>query len=729
MNSTDLTQALKRFWGRLSRRARRVFVVSVACPVLMLLTATAAYADGSTAPSTLSWMKIKDSSGISVWKYELSVDGGGVTSPGKLLWSSITGFIWESYRAYVAISIWLIDWVLSFDWLDTVSAPMLTLGDNLTVIVNKFGLVPTLLTITAIASVLWMARGRWVLGLFELFLSLIIASLAVGALANPIGLVAGNDGMLIQSRDFGLAVSSGLVNGGDTNGSSEDMRKEVSATLADTFIRQPTQMINFGRVVDGTDCEDDWEDVVKDGPYGEDDDVRSAMGDCDDAMKDVADNPNSAMAMSAAVLFPAAFIVLLFAAILAGTVLVAGVQALYRGLKLILDLVLGLLPGSARGSLWMSIADLVMALVTVVFSVVFLTAYLLLIQAIFASGGTARMETFFFVDILLIVGIVVYWRGRARIKAAAERLAQALATRPGGGGASSLPGRNKFNPTEVYYKGRMALAGAQMAGAGAMALGSAAGSAAASTGKAAAAAGRTAARPVRDSMDRIRWASGVASQMNDQQASTQQQPPAELPASQRVHKKLNQPKPSMRGQLVRLGTNAAMAYASGGTSVVTTAVARTARQQATASIARRAALTQRLHPPALPAGPSSSGPGARPASPAPVGGGAPAAQTQTPKPGRTIPSSTVQAAQTAAAARPSSGTPTHSGYDRVETNGTVALVPRRPQQPPTAHTSPAVPSAARPAPTTGDANQRLQSRLAERRNRAIALPPPKHSGN
>ncbi len=714
MNSTDLTQGLTNSWSRFSHRTKRLVAVFVILPALMLLTAPAAAADdGASAPSTLSWMEIKDSSGISVWKYELSLDGGSiVTSPGKLLWSSLTGLIWEAYRACVAISIWLIDWVLSFDWLDTISSPMMSLGQNLTVIVDKFGLVPTLLTITAIASVLWMARGRWVLGIFELFLSLVIASLAVGALSNPIGLVAGPDGMLIQARDFGLAVSSGLVNDGDTSGSAEDMRKDVSATLADTFIRQPTQMINFGRVVDGTDCEKDWAEAVKDGPYGEDDDLRVAMGECDDAMKTVADNPNSAMVISAGVLFPAAFIVLVFAAILAGTVLVAGMQALYRGLKLIVDLVLGLLPGSARGSLWMSVADLVMALVTVVFSVVFLTAYLLLIQAVFVDGETARMQTFFFVDILLVVGIIVYWRGRAKIKVAADRLAQALATRPGGG-SSSLPARGKFNPTEVYYKGRMALAGAQVVGSGAAALGSTAGSAAAGMG-------RAAARPVRDSMERIRWASAMASQWNTTDEATRPAAPAQLTPAQRVHQRLDQPKPSKRGQLVRLGASAAMAYASGGTSAVVQAtVVRTAGTQAAASVARRASLAQRLRPVALPAvSTPSSTPGAVSPS-APSGGGR---------------SGAVNAGQPRARSATSGPSPESRvhrpaatlGYDRVEANGTVALVPRRPQQPPAAHTIPTTPTVRRaPSPSSGDASQRLASRLADRRNRAIALPPPK----
>lgn len=718
MSSTEIGEAFKAAWVRLSRRAQRIFLVSVACPVLILATATAAYADGVSAPSSLSWMKIKDSHGISVWKYELSLDQGGVTNPNKMLWSSLTTLIWEAYRAYVAIAIWLIDWVLSFDWLATVSKPMMSMGDNLTVIVDAFGLVPTLLTITAIAAVLWMARGRWVLGIFELFLSLIIASLAVGALSNPVGLVAGQNGMLLQSRDFGLAISSGLVNDGDTTGSADDMRADVSATMADTFLRQPTQMINFGIVIDGTGCEKEWDDVIKAGTYGEDDDIRSAMGDCAGPLKMVADNPNSAMTMSAGVLFPAAFIVLVFAMLLAGAVLLASVQALYRGLKLILDLVLGLLPGSARGGLWMSIADLVMALVTVVFSVVFLTAYLLLIQAVFASGGAARMQTFFAVDILLVVGIILYWRGRGRIKAAAEKLAQALSSRPGGGGASSLPARNKFNPTEIYYKGKLAAAGgaAVARGAGGVATGTgrALNTAGSAVGKTGAAAGKVASRVRRNG----------ATFSADQASGASNTSP---PAAQRVQLRLNQPKPSRRGQLARLGGTAAMAYATGGTSLVKSAVVRTAGQQATAAIGRRAALNQCLRPAALPspaAGASSQNRRSPTHPPLALG----ARLGTSPATGATPPRD--KSNLTPATTTPTS-VPPPSASGRGEITATAGDSLRRPPQPLTAPPAPPVVSVSlhRLSPDQAAAAQRLQARLAERRNRAIALPPPKRPGN
>src|SRR5664280_1015586 len=102
------------------------------------------------------------------------------------------------------------------------------------------------------------------------------------------------------------------------------------------------------------------------------------------------------------------------------------------------------------------VADLVMSLVTLVFAIVFLTGYLLLIQAVFRAGqpGDGVMATFFFVDILLVAGTVLFWRGRKSLRRGADRLAQVLATRPGGG--AQLPQRRLFDPAAVYYRTRMA---------------------------------------------------------------------------------------------------------------------------------------------------------------------------------------------------------------------------------------------------------------------------------
>jgi hypothetical protein len=422
---------------RRQRWARRVAVPLTTVPVLLFVWAATAFGDDgsklSQTPGALSWTNPKDSRGIGVWNYEMSLDRGGITSPSKVIWSSYIDFYWTIYRSIVVVAIWLIDWVLSFSWLTALATPALALSRSLTGVVNRFGLQPTLLTISALVCVLWMAKGRWALGAIELFTSLLIASLALGVLANPVERVAGDHGLIVQSRDFGLQVANRLAHDGHTSGDAAQLRKDSSAVLVDTFIRMPAEVLNFGTVLDGGKCEKAYTTAVKGGPYGNESTIRDAVGGCDHALGDVAANPGPGQAVSSLVITPSALFVLLFAIVLCGAVFLAGLYALYHSLKAIITLVTGLLPGIARGALWQTIADLTMALVTLIFSIVFLTAYLLLIQGIFTSSkpGTGVMATFFFVDVLLLAGVILFWRARRSLRRAGDGLAKALARRPG----------------------------------------------------------------------------------------------------------------------------------------------------------------------------------------------------------------------------------------------------------------------------------------------------------
>lgn len=630
MGPQTLVEALRGLYGRVSRPARRLAWVLFLTPVLLLATSASAHADsGSNAPASLGWIKIRDSHDIDIWKYELSLDRGGITDTGKTIWSFVTELMWGLYLLAMSIAIWFIDWALSFSWLDVIISPVVRIGDALAVVVDRLGVAPTLLTITAVAAVLWMAKGKWVLGIFELFLSMIIASLAVGVLANPVSLVAGPDGLLYNSRDVGLEIASGLANEGDTSGSPDQVRKDVTAMMADTFIRQPAQIINFGAVLDGGKCEDDYTDVVSEGPYGDGDEIREAVADCDSDYGEVAENPNSGMAMSAVSLVPAALITMLFAAVLSGAVIVAGLYALYNALKLIVTLLAGMLPGGGRGALWMTVADLVISLVTLVFSVVFLGAFLMLIQAVFASGDEEnRMQTFFIVDALLLAGLVVFWKGRKRLKAAADRLAQAMSKRPGGGGPTSLPPRSTFNPAEIYYKGRMALGAARVARA---AVGRGEASAAGTPAVAETTAG------VRHGRTSVNFGQGADQTPSGSTSTSAQQvpvpgagataaPSGATPAGRvldRVHGSQARRK-SAAGVLVRTGATVVAAAATGGTSAVAQTLGRQVATHAVGTTVRRAALTARLRPgqpPALAAGssrpprdpqPGPTGPGALP---------------------------------------------------------------------------------------------------------------------
>lgn len=455
-------------------RARRALTVLGLLPVWMLaLLGFALAGDGEKlgqTPAALSWITLTDTRGISVWNYELSLDRGGVTSPGKVVWAFVIDFFWQLYRGGVIMAVWFIDWALSFSWLPTIITPVTVLSDNLTRLVDKVGGITMLLTVAAVVAVCWMARGKWALGIFELFLSLLIASLAAGALASPVAMVAGPGGALMSSRSLGLEIADGLATDGGTSGAdgADALRAQTTARLVDTFVRLPLQTLNFGTVLDGGRCEGAYTEVIKAGPYGLDDDIRDAVADCDSDLGDVAGNPSSGQALSAVIISPAAALVLVFATVLAGTVFLAALGALYQGLRLIVTLVSGLLPGNARGVLWITIADLVMSLVTLVFAIVFLTGYLLLIASVFTSTtpGQSPMQTFFFVDVLLVAALLIFWRGRAAIQRASGKLSQALATRPGGGSATALPQKRPFDVSSAYYGAKMAAGTASGAASG-----------------------------------------------------------------------------------------------------------------------------------------------------------------------------------------------------------------------------------------------------------------------
>jgi len=142
------------------------------------------------------------------------------------------------------------------------------------------------------------------------------------------------------------------------------------------------------------------------------------------------------------VFMPAAFVILFMALLLAGSVIAAAVWAMFQALKAVVTLVTGLLPGGGRGSLMLTAAEVVIALVIIVFTSVFLSVFLLVIQAMFtASSGEPIARTFVIVDVLIVIGLVVYSRQRKQLKATSARMAQWMSRRPGGAPATRLPDR------------------------------------------------------------------------------------------------------------------------------------------------------------------------------------------------------------------------------------------------------------------------------------------------
>lgn len=605
-------------------------------------------------PAALAWIQLQDSRGISIWHYELSLDRGGVTSPDKFFWSSITDTCWGAYRSWCALALWFLDWVMSFDWVNTIASPLLAVGDAMQSVVNRVGLVPSLLMITAVVAVVWMARGKYATGLGELGVALIIASLASGVFAQPVEMIAGPSGYVVKANQVGQQLAAELAIGDAEGKTPEQLRQAQTGQLVDTFIRQPTQMMNFGRVLDGGKCEKAYNDVIRGGPYGNDDDIRTKVGDCDSALGDYAGEPTASMAIGSVVFMPAAFVILLMALVLAGSVIAAGCWAMFQSLKAIVTLVTGLLPGGGRGSLLLTVAETVISLFIIIFTSVFLSVFLLVIQALFKGGsGESLPKTFVIADILIIVGTVIYWRQRKQLKATSQRLAQWMSQRPGGAPATRLPDRSPglgMGPASTAVRTVTGLAQlrAQRAAANRASM---SGPTFIDARQQAAFFGnmprRTAGDPLHfDVVPRPGPGTGGRGRPQLSGGGNPQLPagpngpgpngpgPSGGGAGSGLARTESR-KTKVAGALVRAGTNAALAYATGGASTVVTGAATASKAGRAVNTARRAAVTSRL---ALAAGKSASGSGRRPI-PMPSGrpatsGPMPARAKPTPTPGR-----------------------------------------------------------------------------------------------
>jgi len=386
------------------------------------------------------------------------------------------------------------------------------------------------------------------------------------------------------------------------------------------------------------------------------------MKDCNASMGDYADNPNSGMAISTIILSPSAIFVLLFALLLCVAVMLAVVTVLYESLKLIVVMVWAILPGESRGSLWQTFANLVMALATMTFAVVFLTAYLLLLQSVFSSsnsGSNGVMATFIFIDLLIFMGIIMFWRGRTALKRSAARLAAMMAKRPAGGSPSRLPAPQRSGlpgQAAALQAGRMLAQRSQGSGSGSGSggVGAAAGKSGwvpagtkgetrsvprAGAGAAAGAAGAGSCRRGGKAAAAAAMVSG-ASGASGGAGATAKDLGGQLAKSQG--------KKAVRGTLLKVAANAAAGAATGGASTAVTA-ASAARTAQVANNVRRAAVAARL---------ASATVGSRPQDASQRGGASEALPDRSGSGGRSLPAS-----------------PARGGFEEVTTDGQTVLVP------------------------------------------------------
>ncbi|MCT1515312.1 hypothetical protein [Dietzia cercidiphylli] len=421
-------------------------------------------------------LQVKDSHGINVWRYVLSIDGGSATNPNAVVFSPLVQIVWGSMRLFASLSIWFVGWVLRFDWLDLLLAPVAAIGEASSVMVDRLGVVGVFAMAAALFAGFMMFRGRHTTFVYDLMMAAVLAALATGAMHDPVEKIGGENGYVIKARDAGMEFAAGLSNGGDTSGNVESNIEQLQTEMADTLLRQPTQMINFGRVIDadeqgGQACIDEWDKGHQNVEGNDVDTVKDNVAKCGEAgeeMKAWADNPGVNMLFVAVTFaFSQSVINLLF--LLFGIlVMVAVGLALYSSVMLIWTIVIGILPGETRGMLWNNVATLLVSLVLVTVSIAFLAGYLQFIQAVFAATeGTDLLMRMVMIDALYLLGLVLFVRLWFNVKKRKDGLAARLAKRPGAE-PTALPAKTATSLPKLASKTMLTKAaiGAMSGGAG-----------------------------------------------------------------------------------------------------------------------------------------------------------------------------------------------------------------------------------------------------------------------
>lgn len=226
------TLALASFARVMRRRGPATLLVAVA--LMVALAPAAAAADPGSAvllaqPGGVDGgdgfgeHQVTDRYGIPVFEYEIAGrQGGGPDGTFDRLGLWLSDVLFSTGRLIVVALIWLLDFALDFGLADLMLAPVQQLigvyETNFvgTISGGGWGLVPLALMICVFWFGLAALRGRVGKGFGEIAMSFLLAVLLGAILANPGGLLIGDEGLVGRSRDIGVDVATTAVQPPDT---------------------------------------------------------------------------------------------------------------------------------------------------------------------------------------------------------------------------------------------------------------------------------------------------------------------------------------------------------------------------------------------------------------------------------------------------------------------------------------------------------------------------------
>ncbi|MBF6300542.1 hypothetical protein IU459_23785 [Nocardia amamiensis] len=414
-------------------------------PGLLGAVATAQYQAASAGTSEidgLSWMNIRDSSGVPLSSYTFATDRGGPLNPGATILWAILGLEFIGYMAIVTSAIWLIGYALSFRWMDWFAAALRGVADALTGQIATPIMLVTAATVGAFFVAWFIARGYHAKAAIQVVTMAGVAILGPVFLADPLSEVLSSHGLLAQGRDVGISVAAGL--NGNASPNPAQLLATMQQDLADNFARRPVQVWNFGHVVDeNPSCRAAWTAGMR---AGDDDRVRNGMKVCGDAAAHAkASDPTMGQVGTGFLLLLCGGILLVFAVFLAVKVMKAAMDAVYHCFMTIFGFAAGgFIYGPTQTFLVRNIVDGFIAAARMAVFTIFLGVYVLFLGNLFQQARGQVMAVIIIAGAVEAIAISQLRRLDLSLRRGndwvANRFASAIQGPPrgGGGGGSAL---------------------------------------------------------------------------------------------------------------------------------------------------------------------------------------------------------------------------------------------------------------------------------------------------
>lgn len=467
-------------FGRTRFLAKITGIIFAAAVLLDFPVALAA--DDKAGSVWFNWLGATDSYKNAPARYDLRVSQGGMTDPITAIGAFLLGWFWDIYRLLVSLMVWAFQFVLEFKFLDVVRVPANTIAQVIQDVTTQLGIVPVVAGIAVLVSGFRLLKGQFAGGMGEIAVTAVVVALLSTALANPVGLITGEDGLLVKARDAGAEFTTKLLypdtagtpsqsidasdpeapeHGGTApssttpaTGSPRDAaRAAMSSRMLDTFVRTPHQLLNFGTFIDAkkespnqsadsaitssVDTSDDGR-VYPDcfnaynkafGGGGSVNDM--TKGDtCPKVAKDTLEHPDRSLVGAYMVMWAVFWTMLFGLVLLVASAFLIGL-ATFEAAKFVLSLLRSIMPGQGRESVFIGAANIAVASFLAMLTVVAIGVYLITLNAVFnATSGWNPVVVYVFIDFVAVIFIIgsalLFFRSRKRSKELGRRAADAM---------------------------------------------------------------------------------------------------------------------------------------------------------------------------------------------------------------------------------------------------------------------------------------------------------------